>query len=112
MLAAHDTSTSTKRHYKWINPRCRAVTTACVRSLTFSRIRMVLTWHFTVASVMPNEFAISLFVIPSTKCRRTSRSLVTYSTLEAQKNALLAIVGRNLDARKWTMKLGVLPQGD
>ena len=37
---------------------------------------------------------------------------ITYSTLEAQKDALLAIVGRNLDAHKWTMKLSVLPQGD
>jgi len=39
----------------------------CVRSLTLSRIRIVLTWHFTVASVIPSRFAISLLLIPSTR---------------------------------------------
>src|SRR5215831_1981062 len=29
--------------YKWTKPRCKAVTTACVRSLTFKRRRMALT---------------------------------------------------------------------
>ena len=40
-------------------PRCAATTTACVRSLTPNRRRMMLTCHFTVPLVILRASAIS-----------------------------------------------------
>ena len=51
-------------------PRCSAVTMACVRSPTSSRLRMMFTCHFTVASAMPSAAPISLLLQPpAINCR-------------------------------------------
>jgi len=57
-------SLSIPRSQRWTRPRWRAVTTAWVRSLTLRRMRMTLTWHLTVDSVMPRSVAISLLLLP------------------------------------------------
>ena len=60
-------------------PRWSAATTACVRSLTFKRLRMMFTCHLTVPSVIPRAPAISLLLIPLKINRRISISRVLSS---------------------------------
>ena len=55
------------------------MTTASVRSLTFSRKRIALTWHFTVASVMCKLAAMSLLLFPLASRESTSCSLALSS---------------------------------
>jgi len=61
--------------YRCSNPRCKATMTACVRSLTSSRSRITLTWHFTVASVMPSGAADLLVALPARHQRKLLRAL-------------------------------------
>ena len=46
-------------------PRFSAIVTACVRSFALSLSRILLTWLFTVSSVMASRAAISLLAFPA-----------------------------------------------
>src|SRR5687767_921382 len=58
----------------WTRPRCSAVVTAWVRSLTFSLSKTIFKWFLTVFSERFNEEAISLLLFPLTRICNTSVS--------------------------------------